>query len=74
MSDTRWSWAFMRLSCPMTTTLPAQWFRGKKREVRASPMKHDTPVIKSDLSSIFPGISPISPPFYTHSFHYYLLW
>lgn len=43
ISATRSSRAFIRLSCALTTTLPAKWFIGRNRQVTPKPQKQDTP-------------------------------
>lgn len=39
----RWSLAFMRLSCAVTTTLDARWFNGKHKIAASSPYSADLP-------------------------------
>jgi hypothetical protein len=40
---TRSSFAFIKFSCAPTTILPAKWFKGRNRQVAASPTKADEP-------------------------------
>ena len=43
INEMRSSLAFIRLSCAPTTTFPARWFKGRNKQVTASPTKADEP-------------------------------